>query len=75
MDKFLRADTGGAQFAHNDSGRSVSEHSRIGKRCPSRDGKSQNAQDGVASSGKVKDLSASCAGLDPGLADARVGYF
>jgi len=74
MDKFLRADTGGAS-CHNDSGRSVSEHSRIGKRRPSRDGKSQNTQDGVASSGKVKDLSPVAPGSIPGWPTRGVGYF
>jgi len=73
--EFLRADAGGAQFAHDDASGGIGEHCGFGERRPRRGRQGQNAENGVPRPGDVEDLPAGCATLDTRLAHARVGHF
>src|SRR5882762_10638173 len=75
MKKLLRADTGRAEFADDDTGGGVGKHGSVGERRPSCDGKRQNAENGVPGPGDVEDLPAGCPALDTWLPHARVGHF
>ena len=73
--KFLRTYSGRAEFTDDDSRCGVGKYGGICERRARRNSKCQHAQNGIARSGDVKDLSASRASFDAGPAHARIGNF
>src|SRR6266850_6443942 len=73
MEKFLRGDAGGAEFADDDAGGSVGEHGGVRERCACGGSKREGAENGVTGAGHVEYLAAGGAALDAGLAHTCVG--
>lgn len=72
--EFGDSDGSGAEFSDHDPSGSVCEMSSIGQGGPCRNGEREDAEDGVACAGNIKNLTAAVSTLNAGLTNARVHF-